>query len=213
MRRTTAAIAGTFAGTALLTALKFGTAAQPAVTGVAAGGELPPGQGQAADPGAAADPGTGADPGGGTAPSASPSATRPGRKAPRAPGAEAGQAPGGTSTGQARPRPKPPATRRPGGTGGSAGGVSGTFTGAPSSNKFGTWRVTVTMAAGKLANVSTVYPTSPSKTAQINARAIPTLRSAALRAQSANVATVSGATYTSSSFRASLASALAAARR
>jgi uncharacterized protein with FMN-binding domain len=60
--------------------------------------------------------------------------------------------------------------------------------------------------------VTVAYPTAPSKTAEINARAVPRLRQQALAAQNANVSTVSGATYTSRSFIASLQAALTAAK-
>lgn len=207
MRRTTAAVAGTLAGTALLTLLKLGTGSA-ASTGVAADGNLPPGaaaeQGQQADPGAAADPSA----------SSTPTKRRRARTA---------ATPGATSPAAGNPANPGTKTRKPGtgtGTGTGTGGAaktpakpSGTFAGAPSTNQYGTVRVTVTVSAGRLTNVVASYPTSPSRTAQINARAIPTLRAEALRAQSASIATVSGATYTSSSYRASLASALAAARR
>ncbi len=87
-------------------------------------------------------------------------------------------------------------------------GVSGRFTGSPVNEQYGTVQVTITMTAGRLTDVSATYPTSPSNSADINSGAIPQLRSEALSAQSAHIATVSGATYTSDAYQSSLQSAL-----
>lgn len=215
MRRPTAAIAATLAGTAMLIGLKYGTtdstvqgAQAAAGTDVPAGGAVDPGAGG----GAAADA-----PAQGTTPTKKPRARKP--RAPQGttgnPGGTAGGGAGGNTGGTAGG-----AGGNAGGAGGNAGGAggnagatgkSGTFAGAPSSNQYGTWRITVTVANGKLTNVAAVYPTTPALTASINAKAIPTLKQEALAAQSAKIATVSGATFTSSAYRASLQSALSKA--
>lgn len=182
MRRPTAAVAGTLAGTALLIGLKLGTSSA-ATEGVdaAAGGNPPAADGQAADPGA------------GSAPGSSPPASRtPG--ASTKPRTGAGDAGGN------------------GGAGGNASGLrDGLFTGAPATNEYGTIRVTITVARGRLTKVNATYPTA-GRSAQINARAIPALRQEALTAQSARIDTVSGASFTSASYRTSLQSALTTAR-
>lgn len=58
-----------------------------------------------------------------------------------------------------------------------------------------------------------VYPNHTDRSVFINSQAIPILRSEVLRAQSANVSFVSGATDTSESFAQSLQSAILKARR
>jgi uncharacterized protein with FMN-binding domain len=56
-----------------------------------------------------------------------------------------------------------------------------------------------------------VYPTSERRDREINDRAVPQLDDETLQAQSANIDTVSGATYTSDGYRQSLQSAIDAA--
>jgi uncharacterized protein with FMN-binding domain len=58
-----------------------------------------------------------------------------------------------------------------------------------------------------------VYPTSSGRSSYISENAIPILRSEALRAQSANISLVSGATDTSDAFAGSLQSAILKARK
>jgi len=66
---------------------------------------------------------------------------------------------------------------------------------------------------GRLVAVAIVqYPNDDGKSVRINQRALPELQSEALAAQSADVDTVSGATYTSDGYVRSLQSALDAAR-
>jgi uncharacterized protein with FMN-binding domain len=97
--------------------------------------------------------------------------------------------------------------------GGSSGAGSGsgtqTIAGAAESNQYGTVQVQIKVANGRLTDVSVLQvPESDPRSAQINATAVPMLRSEALSAQSASLDGVSGATYTSASYEASLASAL-----
>jgi uncharacterized protein with FMN-binding domain len=56
-----------------------------------------------------------------------------------------------------------------------------------------------------------VYPTRERRDEEINRRAVPQLNDETLQAQSAQIDTVSGATYTSDGYRESLQSALDAA--
>ena len=88
------------------------------------------------------------------------------------------------------------------------------FTGAAFSNKFGVVQVAVVVSADKtLCDVQVLsYPDRDRKSVSINQRALPTLRVEALAAHSATIAGVSGATYTSKGYEASLQSALDAAK-
>jgi len=81
-------------------------------------------------------------------------------------------------------------------------------------NRWGLVQVEATFGAdGKLASVTAVKtPNGLGKSVQINSSAVPALTSEALTAQSAQVDTVSGATYTSNDYRRSLQSAIDAAR-
>jgi uncharacterized protein with FMN-binding domain len=67
----------------------------------------------------------------------------------------------------------------------------------------------VTVSDGKVTEVTAVeYPTGNPRDRQINSYALPQLRTEALAAQSADIDTVSGATYTSDGYKQSLQSAL-----
>ena len=89
-----------------------------------------------------------------------------------------------------------------------ASGATGTYTGTTESDRFGTITVTVTLANGKITDVTYKTTVGDNHSAQIEARAIPTLKAAVLAANSADVSTVSGATYTSNKYLSSLQSAL-----
>ncbi|MFF9284060.1 FMN-binding protein [Streptomyces griseosporeus] len=96
-------------------------------------------------------------------------------------------------------------------TAGSPGAATGsrTVTGDPVDTRWGPVQVRVTVENGKLTDVTAVtYPTENPRDQEINAYAIPELRREALDAQSADIDTVSGATYTSDGYRQSLQSAL-----
>lgn len=86
--------------------------------------------------------------------------------------------------------------------------------GAVFHNKWGDVQVEATFAAdGTLTDVVALQtPYVDNKSVRINAGAVPRLITEALTAQSANVDTVSGATYTSADYRRSLQSAVDAAR-
>jgi uncharacterized protein with FMN-binding domain len=69
--------------------------------------------------------------------------------------------------------------------------------------------VRVTVAAGRITDVTAVELTADDPhSEQINAEAVPELRSQVLAAQSAQIDGVSGATFTSEGYEASLQSAL-----
>ena len=103
-----------------------------------------------------------------------------------------------------------------GGSTGSTGSTTTatkTVTGDTIQTQWGPVQVRVTIKGGKLTDVTAVqYPTDNPRDQEINSYALPRLRSEALQAQSANIDTVSGATYTSGGYRQSLQSALDSAR-
>ncbi|MFE3035799.1 FMN-binding protein [Streptomyces canus] len=95
-----------------------------------------------------------------------------------------------------------------GGTGSAATGTR-TVTGDTVQTRWGPVQVRVTVKDGRLTEVTAVtYPTDNPRDQEINSYALPRLRSEALQAQSADIDTVSGATYTSEGYRQSLQSAL-----
>jgi uncharacterized protein with FMN-binding domain len=96
-------------------------------------------------------------------------------------------------------------------SGGSSGSATGTrtVTGDTVQTRWGPVQVRITLKNGRLTEVTAVsYPTENPRDQEINSYAIPRLRSEALEAQSADIDTVSGATYTSDGYRQSLQSAL-----
>ncbi|MFF4727732.1 FMN-binding protein [Streptomyces mirabilis] len=101
--------------------------------------------------------------------------------------------------------------------GSSSGGSSGstkstgtkTVTGDTVQTRWGPVQVRVTLKNGKITDVTAVsYPTDNPRDQEINSYAIPQLRREALAAQSAQIDSVSGASYTSDGYKQSLQSAL-----
>ena len=92
-------------------------------------------------------------------------------------------------------------------------GVPAVFTGPVTATRFGDVQVQITVAAGRVVDVvALAFPAADSRSASISTSAIPILRSETLAVVAADdVATVSGATYTSEAWRTSLAGALAEA--
>ena len=83
------------------------------------------------------------------------------------------------------------------------------MTGTAADTRWGPVQVEITVAGGAITNVSVVeYPDSNGKDQEINARALPILIQETLKAQSADIDMVSGATYTSDGYLTSLQSAL-----
>ena len=84
-----------------------------------------------------------------------------------------------------------------------------TVTGDTVQTRWGPVQVRVTVKNGRITDVTAVaYPTDNPKDQEINSYAIPQLRREALAAQSAQIDSVSGATYTSDGYKQSLQSAL-----
>jgi uncharacterized protein with FMN-binding domain len=89
---------------------------------------------------------------------------------------------------------------------------SGTFTGSVVSEPFGLVQVQITMAAGKITAVTALQLPTHGRSGFISQDAEPILQGEALAAQSAQIDTVSGATYTSDAYAQSLQSAIDQAR-
>lgn len=88
-------------------------------------------------------------------------------------------------------------------------GTSGVFQGEPSVTRWGPVQVEITVVNGKITEVSTLqYPRGDRRSLSISNQVLPWLQQETLRTQSTNITGVSGATYTSTGFRNSLASAL-----
>jgi uncharacterized protein with FMN-binding domain len=92
--------------------------------------------------------------------------------------------------------------------------TSATFLGAAVQTRYGPVQIRITYAGGRVSGVVAVQlPSGRSRDAEINSYAVPILESETLAAQSANINSVSGATYTSDGYVQSLQSALDAAHR
>ncbi|MCW2527972.1 MAG: putative FMN-binding protein [Pseudonocardiales bacterium] len=84
-----------------------------------------------------------------------------------------------------------------------------TYNGSAAQTRYGTVQVAVTITGGKITNVAFVQLTShDGRSADINSQAAPLLLRETLSAQSSNIDTISGATYTSEGYLQSLQSAL-----
>ncbi len=126
------------------------------------------------------------------------------------------------------PAPKPSATsKKPAGSGEKKEGEkkaeptkeaaaknglkAGVFKGTAVKNVYGTIQVSIRVADGKITAAEATYPTT-GDSATINPPAIAQLKQSTLQEQSADVAAVSGATFTSESYTKSLQAALDAAK-
>jgi uncharacterized protein with FMN-binding domain len=114
---------------------------------------------------------------------------------------------------------KPGSTAKPAATTGRASGATGaggsaatstrTVTGSVASTQYGPMQVALTVAGTRITKVTVLQQTNDgAESSQIDAMAIPQLKSETLTAQSARIDAVSGATYTSSGYKQSLQSAL-----
>lgn len=107
--------------------------------------------------------------------------------------------------------PTTPLTPQTTGSAGSpSSGASGTsYTGSTYSSPWGAMQVSITVAGGKITAIQwEQVPQSDGHSYRINSYAAPLLVEQGLRAQSATVDGVSGATYTTEGFRTSLQSAI-----
>jgi uncharacterized protein with FMN-binding domain len=95
---------------------------------------------------------------------------------------------------------------------GTAAQAAGTYAGSVVQTRFGAVQVQITVKAGAVADVTALQLTDDDrKSVQISNRAAPLLRAAVIKAQSAQVQTISGATVTSDAYLTSLQAALDAA--
>jgi uncharacterized protein with FMN-binding domain len=84
-----------------------------------------------------------------------------------------------------------------------------TVTGAASTTQYGTTQVRVTITKGKITDVTAIKSDhGDAQSISITKPALPKLRQSALAKQSAKIDAVSGATFTSGAYQASLQSAL-----
>ena len=121
-------------------------------------------------------------------------------------GLTAGPAPGpGSAQTSPEATPASPAAASPT----PAASASGTFTGQDVPNRFGDVQVQVIISNGRITEIKALQlPFDRSRSAYISQVAGPLLRDEALRAQSARIDVISGATYTSDSYAQSLETAL-----
>ena len=127
-------------------------------------------------------------------------------------GASADPAP--AKSGSKKEPTKKPTDKATSDASGAAGGGSdltdGTFKGKGATNPYGTVQVSIKIAGGKITAAAATYPLT-GNSATINPGAVATLKSETLKAQSADIDAVSGATFTSKSYVESLQAALDAA--
>ena len=114
-----------------------------------------------------------------------------------------------TPSSAATPAPVAGATSTPTPSAGKTPTVDGTYTGSEVNTRYGSVQVQVTIAAGTITKVTPLKLTDAGRrSVSISNQASPILRSEVLSAQTANVDTVGGATYTSDAYLTSLQSAL-----
>ena len=91
--------------------------------------------------------------------------------------------------------------------------ADGTYVGSTETNRWGPVQVQISVSGGKIIDVTALQtPSDRGQSVDINNYAAPVLANETLTAQSAKIDTVSGATYTSKSYKASLQSAIDLAR-
>ncbi|WP_116114208.1 FMN-binding protein [Austwickia chelonae] len=89
----------------------------------------------------------------------------------------------------------------------------GTYTGGANRTRYGDVQVQIVVSGGKITSSKTLaHPNSSAKDQRINSRAVPQYDAAVVRAQSAEIDAVSGATVTWDGYRGSLQSAIDQAR-
>lgn len=91
-------------------------------------------------------------------------------------------------------------------------GLSGTFDGGTAQTRYGPVQVRIVVENGKITAASALqYPNRDNRSVWINQQAVPWLVNQTLKAQSANLDGVGGATYTTNGWISSLANALSKA--
>jgi uncharacterized protein with FMN-binding domain len=105
--------------------------------------------------------------------------------------------------------PPPAISGAPSTSGALGGGASGTFTGTAVDTRYGPVQVQITVSGGRITAARTLQvPQQSSRDIRINSAAVPILNNETVQAQSAQIDTVSGATYTSEGYAQSLQSAI-----
>jgi uncharacterized protein with FMN-binding domain len=119
----------------------------------------------------------------------------------QAPAPTASTRPAATAPAQPKPTPTPAPKKTAAST--------RTINGAPADTRYGPVQVQIKMSGTRIVSSNAiVYLTDSRRDQEINRQAVPELNNETVQAQSANIDTVSGATYTSDGYRASLQSAL-----
>ena len=192
MRRSTAAAVGTLTGAALIVGVRL------SVTPPAAPAAVPPV----------------VDLAGGTPTRSSssplPSSSLEGNRPPRSQASASARSAAPTQARSTAPSASPSPSSDSGLRATDSGLRDGVYRGKAVTNPYGTVRVQIRVEGGRITAAEATYPTT-GDSARINPPAIATLKQETLKAQSADVAAVSGATYTSRSYRDSLQAALDAA--
>jgi uncharacterized protein with FMN-binding domain len=116
----------------------------------------------------------------------------------------AGDASGGSSTSA----PSAPSSAKAG-SGSSGTSKTASYTGQAVDTRYGPVQVRIDVSGGKISKIDVLqYPDGLQRDQDINSYALPVLNQEALSAQSAQIDSVSGATYTSDGYTQSLQSAL-----
>jgi uncharacterized protein with FMN-binding domain len=128
-----------------------------------------------------------------------------------------------TTTSTSRPQPstsRTSATRKPSSTSSSAPtktsspsptktAATATVTGATVTTTYGPVQVRITVRSGRITSAQAVqYPDETARSRELSSKAIPVLEDETVAAQSANIDSVSGATYTSTGYTQSLQNAI-----
>ncbi|MER7006650.1 FMN-binding protein [Dactylosporangium sp. NPDC000555] len=190
MRRALMALMGTAAGTVLLVGAKAGFSS--------------PQSDRAMQPQSANSPTPEASPAPVDAlpPDAGPSAAPAGASQPAAGATKTAAQPAGNKTTAPAARPTTAAAGR-------TTMKDGTFNGKPVYVEYGNVELSIVVSGGKITDIKVLdSPNDHSRSVQISKGALPRLRAEALAAQSADIDTVTGATYTSSGYKLSLQSAI-----
>ncbi|WP_433720932.1 FMN-binding protein [Actinoplanes sp. CA-051413] len=106
-----------------------------------------------------------------------------------------------------KPAAKPTEEADASGEAGGSGLKNGIFKGSAAKNPYGTIQVSIKISGGKITAADATYPVT-GDSATINPPAIASLKQSTLKAQSADVDAVSGATFTSESYVKSLQAAI-----
>ena len=130
----------------------------------------------------------------------------PAQARPRTPAADVSQA-SPTPSASASPSDSSAPTPTPSNSGPTY--KDGTYTGQDFQNQFGDTQVKVTISGGRITDVQALQlPYDRQRSAEISQYAAPQLHDEVLQAQSAQIDSLSGATYTSDSYAQSVQSAL-----